>query len=64
VLCFTTGNLPRFKTLKIGEYLVVDRRRLGKQLDADGPLAAAAIDVIAHVLAAALPPKIVTASGP
>jgi Nuclease-related domain len=64
VLCFTTGNLPRFKALRIGEYLVVDRRRLGKRLDADGPLAPAAIGVIGHALAAALPPKIVTASEP
>jgi hypothetical protein len=64
VLCFTTGNLPHFKTLKIGEYLVVDRRRLAKQLDADGPLAVAGIEAIGAALAAALPRKIVRASEP
>ncbi len=64
VLCFTTGDLPCFKVLSIGEYLVLDRRRLGKQLDADGPLAAPAIEEIAHALAAKLPPKKVTASAP
>jgi hypothetical protein len=61
VLCFTTGDLPRFKTLEIGEYLVLGLRRLGKQLDVDGPLPVEAIEEIAHLLADALPPK-VTAS--
>jgi hypothetical protein len=54
-LCFAAGDLPRFKTLKVGEYLVVDRRRLGKQLDAAGPLAAPAIEAIEGALAVALP---------
>jgi hypothetical protein len=61
VLCFTTGDLPRFGTLVIGEYLVLDLRRLGKRLDADGALKASAIEELARVLANALPPK-VTAS--
>jgi hypothetical protein len=39
-------------------------RRLGRQLKVDGPLAAAGIEAIRDALAAALPPKIVTASGP
>ena len=64
VLCFAAGDLPRLKTLQIGEYLVVDRRRLGKQLDADGPLAAPAIEAIEHALAVALPPKIGTTFEP
>lgn len=38
-------------------YLVVDRRRLGKQLDGDGPLAALAIEAIEHALAVGLPPR-------
>lgn len=63
VLCFTTGDLPRRKTLSIGEYLVLDLKRLGKQLDADGPMSAPAIEEIARVLAEALPPK-VRASAP
>jgi hypothetical protein len=64
VLCFTSGDLPRFKVLSIGEYLVLDRRRLGKQLDADGSLAVPAIKEIAYALADKLPPKKVTASAP
>jgi hypothetical protein len=64
VLCFTSGDLPRFKVLSIGQYLVLNRRRLGRQLDADGPLAAPAIEQIAHALAAKLPPKKVTTSAP
>ena len=51
VLCFTTGDLPRRKRLSIGEYLVLDLKRLGKQLDADGPMSAPAIEEIARVLA-------------
>jgi hypothetical protein len=64
VLCFANGDLPRFKTLEIGEYLVVDCRRLGKKLDANGPVAPSAIEAIERALAIALPPKAVTASEP
>jgi hypothetical protein len=55
VLCFTTADLPRFKTLEISGHLLLTRRGLGKRLDAHGPLAPPAIDAIAHALAAALP---------
>jgi hypothetical protein len=55
VWCFTTGELPRFKTLEIRRQLLLTRRGLGKRLDADGVLQASAIEAIGHVLAAALP---------
>ena len=58
VLCFTTGDLPSFKALEIGGYLVVGLRRLGRQLDAVGSLSWSAIEAIAGVLAEALPPKV------
>jgi hypothetical protein len=55
VLCFTTGELPRFKTLEIRRQLLLTRRGLAKRLDADGALQPSAIEPIAHALAAALP---------
>jgi hypothetical protein len=55
VLCFTTGELPRFKALEIRGHLLLTRRALGRRLDAEGPLSAAAIDEIARALGAALP---------
>lgn len=55
VLCFTTADLPRFKTLEIRRHLLLTRRGLGKRLDADGPLPAPAVEAIARALAAALP---------
>jgi hypothetical protein len=33
VLCFTTGELPRFKTLEIRRQLLLTRRALAKRLD-------------------------------
>jgi hypothetical protein len=54
VLCFTTGELPRFKTLEISRQLLLTRRGLGKRLDAAGGLTSSAIEEIAHALAATL----------
>jgi hypothetical protein len=55
VLCFTTADLPRFKTLEVRGRLLLTRRGLGKRLDGDGPLSAPAIEAIAGALATALP---------
>jgi hypothetical protein len=55
VLCFTTGELPRFKTLEIRRQLLLTRRGLGRRLDADGPLTSFSIEEVAQALAAALP---------
>ena len=55
VLCFTTADLPRFKTLEIRGRLLLTRRGLGRRLDADGPFSAAEIEAVAEALAAALP---------
>jgi hypothetical protein len=55
VLCFTTADLPRFKTLEVRGRLLLTRRGLGKRLDGDGPLAAPAIEAVAQALATALP---------
>jgi hypothetical protein len=54
VLCFTTGDLPRFRKLEVQKHLLLTCRGLGKQLDAGGSLVAPAIEAIAHALAAAL----------
>jgi hypothetical protein len=55
VLCFTTADLPRFKTLEVRGQFLLTRRGLGKRLDADGPVSAPAIEAVAHALATALP---------
>jgi hypothetical protein len=54
VLCFTTADLPRLRTLEIRGHLLLTRRALGRRLDADGPWAPA-IEAVAPALAAALP---------
>jgi len=56
VLCFTTGDLPRFKALEIQKHLLLTRRGLGKRLDRDGCLESPVIEQVAHALAVALPP--------
>jgi hypothetical protein len=55
VLCFTTGGLPRLKTLEIRRQRLLTRRGLGRRLDAAGGLTPSAIEEIAHALAATLP---------
>ncbi len=55
VLCFTTADLPRRKSLAMRGHLLLTRRALAKRLDADGALGPPAIEAVAHVLAAALP---------
>jgi hypothetical protein len=55
VLCFTTADLPRFKTLEVRGRLLLTRRGLGKRLDGDGPLSAPEIEAVAHALATELP---------
>ena len=55
VLCFTTADLPRFKTLEVRGRLLLTRRGLGKRLDGGGPLSAPEIEAVAHALATALP---------
>jgi len=54
VLCFTTADLPRLKSLEIRGHLLLTRRGLAKRLDAGGTLRPLAIEAVAHVLAAAL----------
>jgi hypothetical protein len=55
VLCFTTADLPRFKTLEIRSHLLLTLRGLRKRLDADGPPSSSPIiEAIAHALAGGL----------
>jgi hypothetical protein len=55
VLCFTTADLPRLKTLEIRGHLLLTRRALGRRLDAEGPLSAPDIAALVGVLGTALP---------
>jgi hypothetical protein len=55
VLCFTKADLPMFGTLQMRGHLLLYRKALAKKLNADGPLGPAAIDGLAHAIAAALP---------
>ena len=55
VLCFTKADLPMFGTMQMRGHLLLYRKALAKRLNADGPLGAAAIDGLAHAIAAALP---------
>jgi hypothetical protein len=56
VLCFTSGDLPLFGTLKMRGHLLLYRKRLGKRLCKKGPISPETINAIAQTLAAALPP--------
>ncbi len=56
VLCFTAADLPLLGTLKIRRHLLLYRKALAKRINKKGPLQPATIDVLAHTLAAALPP--------
>jgi hypothetical protein len=56
VLCFTTADLPAFRTLRMRGHLLLYRKALAKRLNADGPIAPGEIDAIARSLAGVLRP--------
>lgn len=55
-LCFTKADLPFLRTQTFRGHLLLYRRALAKQLNADGPLSAASIEQLARHLATLLPP--------
>jgi hypothetical protein len=56
VLCFTTAGLPLSRTAKMRGHLLMYRKALAKQLNAQGPLGASEIEAIVRDLAKKLPP--------
>ncbi|HEY5192489.1 MAG TPA: nuclease-related domain-containing protein [Solirubrobacteraceae bacterium] len=56
VLCFTSADLPLLGTLSMRDNLLVHCKALARRVNAKGPLAAPAIDTLAHRLANTLPP--------
>jgi hypothetical protein len=55
-LCFVEGELPLIGTPTIGGFPLLERRRLAKRLNADGPLALDAIAAVTEALARRFPP--------
>ena len=55
-LCFTTADLPLLGTPKMRGHLLLYRKALAKRLNASGPLQPDAIEALARILAAGLPP--------
>ena len=56
VLCFTQADLPFLRTQKLRGHLLLYRKALAKQLNADGPLDTPVLENLARHLAVALPP--------
>ncbi len=55
-LCFTQADLPFLRTQKFRGHLLLYRKALAKQLNADGPLTPPVLGSLAHHLTVALPP--------
>jgi hypothetical protein len=55
-LCFTQADLPFMRTQEFGGHLLLYRKALAKQLNADGPLDPQVLGKLARHLALALPP--------
>ncbi len=54
-LCFVRADLPLIGTLKFRGYPLFYRKKLAKQLNADGPLASERVHALASALAEAFP---------
>jgi hypothetical protein len=54
VLCFTTANLPVFRTLKMRGHLLLYRKALAKHLNSAGQIKPTEIDTLARSIAAQL----------
>jgi hypothetical protein len=55
-LCFTKADLPLLRTQTFRGHLLLYRKALAKQLNADGPLSSVRIEQLARHLATLLPP--------
>lgn len=56
VLCFTSAGLPVLRTLTMRGHLLLHRKALAKQLNADGNLKPAELNLIAATIAKEFPP--------